>query len=225
MVSSILSTFYENSKESAFDYSFSDSNIEFLDNIKDFITSEEPLRSGSKYEVDRERELILKSIAKLFDDDPHETGYSSPYKLNIPDASASALADRIFYAIKNNSFDEGQLSVADLELEKVLNERGKEFFLSVLTLLWNRCYASDYLAFAHFLNCIQNISYFISSEEFVVYACTAISHKNLVVREAGVALFEQWDDPKHAPILENVADTGVPWLDSYKREVIEGLRR
>lgn len=225
MVGSIFSTYSESSKESGLDFVYSDSNIEFLDNIEDFISDVDFIRNESKVDLAKERKKLFDHISGLFDENRHETNFSSPYKVNAPDASAEAFADRVFYAIRNSSFEEGQLSAADIELEKILNDKGKEFLLNVFTLLWNRCFASNYLAFAHFLNCVQNISYFVSSDEFVVYACTAIAHKNLVVREAGVALFEQWDDPKYIHTLENIADTGVDWLDSYKREVIEGLRR
>lgn len=132
--------------------------------------------------------------------------------------------DRLVLLIKTHSFDEGQLSSVDKEAEHILNRFGEDFLVRVIDKVWHHCYTSkNQMEHAHFLNLIKNLSFMVDCDRFVTYAISAFSHEDLLIREAAISTFESWDKYEYKKYLESVADSGIGWLDQYKREVIENL--
>lgn len=150
----------------------------------------------------------------------HSTKYQDGAKKDI----APPIIAKVYSTIENSTYEEGKLSPADRELEDILEKHGAEVLYEVMNGLWERSYASKkHSDLGHFLNCVINMSFYVETDYFLPYAISAIAHKDTFIREAGIAIVESWGDKKYKAHLENVADTGIEWLDGYKNEVIESL--
>jgi hypothetical protein len=134
-------------------------------------------------------------------------------------------AKKIFQSLRNYPFEQGYNSFADIELMSLKNEMSEADFYILLPKIWMFCYSSrSTIESLHFLNCLLNLSKDIDSDAFCFCGVAAISHRNLEIKEAGIALFEKMRSPKYCSILENVGTTGVEWLDQYRLDVISELK-
>lgn len=205
---------------------FSDTGILFFDNIDDLAS--ESIRDSDSGSVLRGRDRELDQIKALLDavnDLVSESSLSSHFDaIKSFEDSAEKSAYKVFSIIKDSSYQEGMNSRADVELDQILKNKGEGFLYETFRELWKLCFRSkNSFDFAHFMNCVKNISHKVDESEFLTYAVSAVAHKDILIRESGIAVFEGWDKKEFLPYLENLADTGVDWLDSYKYDVISSL--
>jgi hypothetical protein len=150
--------------------------------------------------------------------------HATENKEDFEKSSLTTYVNRLVSAIKNSSYEDGCLSPADFVVEQALESHGEDFVYKIVNQAWQVFFVSANQDFhAHILNVVKNLSYKVDRSLYVPIAIAAYSHKDVVTREAGLSVFESWDDPSHRDILESVADSGIEWLDSYKRDVIENL--
>ncbi|WAL79823.1 hypothetical protein [Shewanella sp. DAU305] len=135
-------------------------------------------------------------------------------------------AKKIYHSLRNYPFEQGFNSFADIELMSLKNEVSEADFYLLLPKIWTYCYSSRTTIEAlHFLNCLLNLARDIDTDAFCLCGVAAVSHKDLEIKEAGIALFEKMRNPKYCSTLENVGDTGIDWLDQYRLDVIDELRK
>ncbi|MGM0986551.1 MAG: hypothetical protein ACQEXI_06130 [Pseudomonadota bacterium] len=195
----------------------------FIDNAEDLISDLDDYFNKVYDEIIGGKISSEKDLRSTWSD-VHGSKFSSESSLEDEELVVERNKERILSLIKSNSFEEGQLSPADRELEGLLDLYGEEFIVKLLGRVWHYCYTSkNQIEHAHFLNILRNISFKVDPSDFVVYAISAFTHDDVLIREASIATFESWDKEDHKKYLESLADSGVEWLDEYKKEVIENL--
>lgn len=196
----------------------------FQDNIKNVSSGSEMLVEAIRKQFILKNGAVDKHDFIVYSDDHAFSSQIDDNGCRVNHQSLARFSDKVVYAIRNSSFEEGNLSPADFIVEEALETYGEHFAHKLLNNVWQVFYSDvnqDY--HAHFLNVIKNISYKIDYNLFRPIAISAYAHSDVLIREYGISLFEGWDDPSDRYILENTADSGIPWLDQYKREVIENL--
>ena len=196
----------------------------FQDNIKNVSSGSEMLAEAIRKQFVlkngpfEQPEFIVYSDDQFFSSQVDDSDYS------INSRTLTKCTDKVIHAIRNTSFEEGNLSPADFIVEEALEAYGEHFTNKLLNNVWQVFYSDANQEYhAHFLNIIKNISYKIDYKLFRPIAISAYTHHDVLIREFGLSLFEGWDDPADKALLESTADSGIPWLDQYKREVIENL--
>lgn len=197
--------------------------IYFIDNAEDLASGIDDYFNRFNDKIFGEKVFSEKDLRSTWSD-AHSSKFSSESSLEDEELVVERHKERVLYLIKSHSFEEGQLSPADTEIEGLLSLYGEDFVINLLGKVWQYCFVSkNQVEHAHFLNILRNISYKVDPSDFVVYAVSAFSHNDVLIREASIATFESWDKEEHKGYLENLTDSGVEWLDEYKREVIKNL--
>lgn len=163
-----------------------------------------------------------------FESSSHVTSIDSNVDINKTLAKRDDIeiaASKFFQSLRMYPFEQGYNSFADIELISLKNDMSDSDFYLLLPKIWKICFSSSTTVEAlHFLNCLLNLAKEIDSDAFCFCGLSAISHKDLEIKEAGIALFEKLRDSNYCAILENVGDTGVDWLDQYRLDVISDLK-
>lgn len=116
------------------------------------------------------------------------------------------------------------MSPAGFIIEEALECFGPSFVYELINKIWQKSYIDSIQEYhAYILNVIKNISCKIDASHFLPIAIATYAHNDIVIRGAGLSLFESWDNPEYKFMLENVADSGIDWLNKYKQEVIDNL--
>lgn len=197
------------------------SEYSFYDNISDFLSGSD---GGHEKNLDANKQKIIVRQKNTRWGDEKPSKRSTEFNNKVNNDLVGSISKKLHSLIKDHPFEDGQLSVVDHELSRILDAYGEDVVVKVLRDLWKLCYiAKNQIEHAHFLNCIRNISYYVDPDEFLTFAIAAIAHKDLLIREAGIATFESWDKEEHEFYLNSLADSGIKWLDDYKNEVMNLL--
>jgi len=134
-------------------------------------------------------------------------------------------AKELFNILKNNPFEIGMDSLGDFHIKKLYKEIPEDTCNSILHKVWAKCFGSRFdNATAHFLHCLTEIDTYSDTDCFIAIPISATRHTDIEIKEAGFAIFDAWGDPKYVDVLEAVEDTGISWLDDYKKSIIEDIK-
>ncbi|WP_165723914.1 hypothetical protein [Pseudoalteromonas sp. Z1A2] len=154
------------------------------------------------------------------------TGTTSELKNNKGSLEEDSYVSIFLNLLKNNTYEEGICGITEYQFLEFYTKK-YELFNTVCNRVWQECYKSENQSIhAHYLNAIVNISEELDQSDidlFLPFAVSALSHKDIRIKEAGVAMFERWDNSEHKGLLSKVDSTGVVWLDEYKNSVLEAL--
>lgn len=148
-----------------------------------------------------------------------------PSKPEAKDINLDRIAYKFVQSLQNYPFESGYNSFADIELQSIKNDiADSEFFLLIQKISKFCLTLKTNTEMLHYLNCLLNLAKDVDTDIFFNCGVAAISHKDIEIREAGIALFEKMANSTYADVLENIADTGIVWLDKYKNDVVNDLR-
>jgi len=202
----------------------SESNIKFRDNIDEFVSTPSSEWKKSYNRKSGNLQIIISKFEELSEDILKNSKVSSAFSIKSNNRNPEFYAKKIHKMIKNTSYEDGQLSLVDHELKMIYEGEGESFLHSILNSLWRNCFtAINQAEHAQFLNCIQNISYYMDPSVLLPYAVAATAHKNIQIKETGIATFEKWDMEEHKSILESIDTAELEWLEDYRLEVIANL--
>lgn len=135
------------------------------------------------------------------------------------------LSYKFVQSLQNYPFEPGYQSFADIELQFLRNDISESDFFLLIQKVSKFCLSlRTNTEMLHYLNCLLNLAKDVDTDVFFNCGLSAISHKDIEIKEAGIALFEKMANSEYAQVLENISDTGIDWLDKYKHDVIDDLR-
>ena len=130
--------------------------------------------------------------------------------------------DTLLLIIREQDFEYGYLSAADKYFQESIKQNG------FIVCEWlNRLFVarfSDHIAIIGILRIVSHMDYSMISPYGPTMALAALSHIHYEVRECGIRAFENWERKEHIELLENTK-CAEKWLDDYRKQVIEDLKR
>lgn len=143
----------------------------------------------------------------------------------VKKVSIELKATQFYNVLRNHTFEMGMISQGDIYLSKLYGEISEDVCNNILHKVWAKCFGGRVDdATAHFLHCLTKIGSYSDTDYFVAIPISATRHVDIEIKEAGLAIFDSWADPKYLSVLEKVEDTGILWLDEYKHSIIEDLK-
>jgi hypothetical protein len=168
-------------------------------------------RAAAEYQTLESSELT--ENAAMVKEDTAIRGYRT-------DQFFSHLTNRLTAAIRNEEFEFGIRSSAEIIVEEQLTRNGLE------TRNWlNEMFVAhfgDRAVLVGLLHIISRFKEFEVHPQGLTMALAALVHKDDEVKELGVRAFEHWASPTSVKVLQNV-QVGTPWLQRYIDEVVEDL--
>ena len=198
----------------------------FRDNISELVSNINSITA--------KRQSVLSSIENKFKPNQNYFNSTTFHALveDVRNSSSTSVAEpektniEVAHLLKNILFEDEEEAVVDFKSENYFEEIsltfGKNDTRDILNKVWFESYPTKKAHLA-FLRLISSISYFFEREDFVTFAISAIANSDNEVKEMGVSLFEQWNNPEHVNHLTAITRTGVPWIDRYIDEVVKNI--
>jgi hypothetical protein len=123
-------------------------------------------------------------------------------------------------------FDDGQ----ETPLERYLIDLAKKYksakFVMLIQKFWSICLRDESnRKVSYFIHSAETLCDYIDPDLLLTIPISALTRKNVLVRETALSLLENWDSQSHADVLKSTSDIGVSWLDQYKKDIIDYLER
>lgn len=136
-------------------------------------------------------------------------------------------SDRIILFFSESGYSEGIKSIADSIIEDTIETKGLHKAHNLVATLWRKSYCPDNSKKNYapaVLNCIANLSDKLDNKEtLATIAASALASLDIETQEAGIALFEYWDDVKFLSYLKGSQKSDSLSVREYKESVIEEL--
>lgn len=134
-------------------------------------------------------------------------------------------SERIILFFSESGYCEGVKSIADSIIEDTIEVKGLHEAHNLIATLWRKSYCPENSTKNYapaVLNCIANLSYKLENKEtLATIAASALASSNIETQEAGIALFEYWDDSKFLSYLKGSQKSESLSVTEYKEDVIE----
>ncbi|WP_312654377.1 hypothetical protein [Proteiniclasticum sp.] len=136
------------------------------------------------------------------------------------DVSDAEYRDFIYKLIKRDEFEIGYHNETIRFIKREI-KKGRDKLLTTLQQILIT-YASDDDVWIAILNILSNLSYHESEPYSMFIAGSALSRKNIRIKEMAVVMFEEWCNGEALEFLREM-ETGVAWLDKYIASVIQDI--
>lgn len=124
-----------------------------------------------------------------------------------------------------DEFIEGETSATEIYLVSLYRE-SPAIFEECFQKTWLKLYElADTEILANFISIVSAIDYKWLTDKADALVLGGCSHIDPYVNEATLRAIEAWEAPKHITYLSNIREFDIPWLEDYRKEVVDYIER